>query len=68
MVELNIIMKKENIIKVLDIILVDSKNSITQSQANNYADTLEKMTEEDFDRVKNFYLSFITKYFQNQIK
>ena len=60
-------MKKENMLKMLEIIYDEANNCITASRANNYWSTVNDMTEEDYNSVKEFYLEFVTEYFQNQL-
>ena len=50
----NRIMKKENILKLLEIIYDETNNCITESRANNYWCTVNEMSEEDFQEVKSF--------------
>ena len=60
-------MEKYNLLKVLEIIYNDTKNTAILSQIENYSATLIGMTEDDYKKVKGFYLEFIVKYFQNQL-
>lgn len=60
-------MEKYNLLKVLEIIYNDTKNTAILSQIENYSATLRDMTEEDYNSVKEFYLEFVTEYFQNQL-
>ena len=60
-------MEKYNLLKVLEIMYDDTKNTAILSQIENYSDTLRGMTEDDYKKVKSFYLEFIVKYVQNQL-
>lgn len=60
-------MEKYNLLKVLEIIYNDTKNTAILSQIENYSVTLKGMTEDDYKKVESFYLEFIVKYFQNQL-
>lgn len=60
-------MEKYNLLKVLEIIYNDTKNTAILSQIENYSATLRDMTEKDYNSVKEFYLEFVTEYFQNQL-
>ena len=60
-------MEKYNLLKVLEIIYNDTKNTAILSQIENYSATLRGMTEDDYKKVKGFYLEFIVKYFQNKL-
>lgn len=60
-------MEKYNLLKVLEIIYNDTKNTAILSQIENYSATLRDMTEEAYNSVKEFYLEFVTEYFQNQL-
>lgn len=57
-------MKKENMLKMLEIIYDETNNPITASRANNYWFTVNDMTEEDYNSVKEFYLEFVHKFFK----
>lgn len=61
-------MEKYNVLKVLEVMYNDTKNTAILLQIGNYTTTLLKMDDEEFNKVKNFYLEFIAKYFQNLIK
>lgn len=54
-------MKKENMLKLLEIIYDESNNCITTSRANNYWCTVNEMSEEDFSKVKSFYIDFVNE-------
>ena len=58
-------MKKENMLKMLEIIYDETNNIITASRANNYWCTVNEMTEEDYNSVKEFYLEFVHKFFKS---
>lgn len=60
-------MEKYNLLKVLEIMYNDTKNTVILSQIENYSATLRGMTEDDYKKVKDFYLEFIVKYFQNKL-
>lgn len=60
-------MEKYNLLKVLEIIYNDTKNTAILSQIENYSATLRDMTEKDYNSVKEFYLEFVTEYFQNKL-
>ena len=68
MVELNRIMKKENILKLLEIIYDETNNCITKSRANNYWCTVGEMSEEDFQKVKSFYIDFVNEALPKLLK
>ena len=57
-------MKKENMLKMLEIIYDEANNCITASRANNYWSTVNDMTEEDYNSVKEFYLEFVHEFFK----
>ena len=56
-------MKKKNMLKMLEIIYDEANNCITASRANNYWTTVNDMTEEDYNSVKEFYLEFVHEFF-----
>ena len=64
----NIIMKKENILKLLEIIYDETNNCITKSRANNYWCTVNEMSEEDFQEVKSFYIDFVNETLPRLLK
>lgn len=64
----NRIMKKENILKLLEIIYDETNNCITESRANNYWCTVNEMSEEDFQEVKSFYIDFINETLPRLLK
>ena len=61
-------MKKENMLKMLEIIYDETNNIITASRANNYWSTVNDMTEEDYNSVKEFYLEFVIESFKSIYK
>ena len=61
-------MKKENMLKMLEIIYDETNNTITASRANNYWTTVNEMTEEDYNSVKEFYLEFVHEFFKSIYK
>ena len=64
----NRIMKKENILKLLEIIYDETNNCITKSRANNYWCTVNEMSEEDFQKVKSFYIDFVNETLPRLLK
>ena len=64
----NRIMKKENILKLLEIIYDETNNCITESRANNYWCTVNEMSEEDFQEVKSFYINFVNETLPRLLK
>lgn len=60
-------MEKGLIMRVLEIIYNETKNPAIQLTAGNYWNTLNNMTEEDYNKVRRFYLEFVTEYFQQQL-
>ena len=64
----NRIMKKENILKLLEIIYDETNNCITESRANNYWCTVNEMSEEDFQEVKSFYIDFVNEALPRLLK
>ena len=64
----NRIMKKENILKLLEIIYDETNNCITESRANNYWCTVNEMSEESFQEVKSFYIDFINETLPRLLK
>ena len=64
----NRIMKKENILKLLEIIYDETNNCITESRANNYWCTVNEMSEEDFQEVKGFYIDFVNEALPRLLK
>ena len=64
----NRIMKKENILKLLEIIYDETNNCITESRANNYWCTVNEMSEEDFQKVKSFYIDFVNEALPKLLK
>ena len=64
----NRIMKKENILKLLEIIYDETNNCITKSRANNYWCTVNEMSEEDFQEVKSFYINFVNETLPRLLK
>lgn len=58
-------MKKENMLKMLEIIYDEANNCITASRANNYWFTVNEMTEERYNSVKSFYLEFVHEFFKS---
>ena len=61
-------MKKENILKLLEIIYDETSNCIIESQANNYWYTVNKMSKENFQEVKSFYIDFINEALPRLLK
>lgn len=66
--KIQIIMKKENILKLLEIIYDETNNCITASRANNYWCTVDGMSEESFQEVKSFYIDFINEALPGLLK
>ena len=64
----NRIMKKENILKLLEIIYDETNNCITKSRANNYWCTVNEISEEDFQEVKSFYIDFVNEALPRLLK
>ena len=64
----NRIMKKENILKLLEIIYDETNNCITESRANNYWCTVNEMSEENFQEVKSFYIDFVNEALPKLLK
>ena len=64
----NRIMKKENILKLLEIIYDETNNCITESRANNYWCTVNEMSEENFQEVKSFYIDFVNEALPRLLK
>ena len=62
------IMKKENILKLLEIIYDETNNCITESRANNYWCTVDEMSEENFQEVKSFYIDFVNEALPKLLK
>ena len=52
-------------LKMLEIIYDEANNYITASRANNYWTTVNDMTEEDYNSVKEFYLEFVHEFFKS---
>lgn len=61
-------MKKENILKLLEIIYDETNNCITASRANNYWCTVDEMSEESFQEVKSFYIDFVNEALPGLLK
>lgn len=61
-------MKKENILKLLEIIYDETSNCITESRANNYWRTVNEMSEENFQKVKSFYIDFVNETLPKLLK
>ena len=61
-------MKKENILKLLEIIYDETNNCITESRANNYWCTVNEMSEESFQEVKSFYIDFVNETLPRLLK
>ena len=61
-------MKKENILKLLEIIYDETNNCITESRANNYWCTVNEMSEVDFQKVKCFYIDFVNETLPRLLK
>lgn len=61
-------MKKENMLKMLEIIYDETNNIITASRANNYWTTVNDMTEESYKSVESFYLKFVHEFFKSIYK
>ena len=61
-------MKKENILKLLEIIYDETNNCITESRANNYWCTVNEMSKEDFQEVKSFYIDFVNETLPRLLK
>lgn len=61
-------MKKENILKLLEIIYDETSNCITESRANNYRCTVNEMSEENFQKVKSFYIDFVNETLPRLLK
>lgn len=57
-------MRKKNMLKMLEIIYDETNNAITRSRANNYWIAVNEATEEDYNSVQEFYLNFVSEYFQ----
>ena len=55
-------------LKMLEIIYDEANNCITASRANNYWTTVNNMTEEDYNSVKEFYLEFVHEFFKSIYK
>lgn len=55
-------MTKKNCLKGLDFIAQTSCNDAVAITAENYYNTVENMSEEDFQKVVGFYETFINKY------
>ena len=64
----NRIMKKENILKLLEIIYDETNNCITESRANNYWCTVNEMSEESFQEVRSFYIDFVNEALPRLLK
>ena len=64
----NRIMKKENILKLLEIIYDETNNCITKSRANNYWCTVNEMSEESFQEVRSFYIDFVNEALPRLLK
>lgn len=64
----NRIMKKKNILKLLEIIYDETNNCITESRANNYWCTVNEMSEENFQEVKSFYIDFVNEALPGLLK
>ena len=64
----NRIMKKENILKLLEIIYDETNNCITESRANNYWCTVNEMSEESFQEVKSLYIDFVNETLPRLLK
>lgn len=67
-ININKIMKKENILKLLEIIYDETSNCITESRANNYWCTVSEMSEENFQKVKSFYIDFVNETLSRLLK
>ena len=61
-------MKKENILKLLEIIYDETNNCITKSRANNYWFTVSETSEENFQEVKSFYIDFVNETLPRLLK
>lgn len=61
-------MKKENILKLLEIIYDETSNCITESRANNYWCTVNETSEENFQKVKSFYIDFVNETLPRLLK
>ena len=61
-------MKKENILKLLEIIYDETNNCITESRANNYWCTVNEMSKEDFQEIKSFYIDFVNETLPRLLK
>lgn len=61
-------MKKENILKLLEIIYDETNNCITKSRANNYWCTVNETSEESFQKVKSFYIDFVNEALPGLLK
>ena len=61
-------MKKNNMLKMLEIIYDETNNIITASRANNYWSTVNEMTEESYNSVESFYLEFVHEFFKSIYK
>ena len=61
-------MKKENMLKMLEIIYDEANNYITASRANNYWCTVNEMTEDNYKKVESFYLEFVHEFFKSIYK
>ena len=53
---------------MLEIIYDEANNCITASRANNYWTTVNDMTEEYYNSVKEFYLEFVHEFFKSIYK
>ena len=61
-------MKKENILKLLEIIYDETNNWKTKSRANNYWGKVNEMSEENFQEVKSFYIDFVNETLPRLLK
>lgn len=46
----------------------EPNNCITESRANNYWCTVNEMSEEDFQKVKSFYIDFVNETLPRLLK
>lgn len=61
-------MKKENILKLLEIIYDETSNCITERRANDYWFTVNEMSEENFQKFKSFYIDFVNETLPSLLK
>ena len=61
-------MKKENILKLLEIIYDETNNCITESRANNYWCTFPALSAAPFPAVPRFYIDFVNETLPRLLK